>query len=124
VTLAIVMLLGRFMMAIPALAIAARSRAKKSTAASAGTFPTDGIPFVVPADGVIVIVGALTFFCAVALGPIVEQLLMTAGKLFLGLVVSNMSDRKAPALWNREIVSRASIESFTKLDPRKMIRNP
>jgi len=35
-----------------------------------------------------------------------------------------MSDRKAPALWNREIVSRASIESFTKLDPRKMIRNP
>src|ERR1700676_2130683 len=35
-----------------------------------------------------------------------------------------MSDRKAPALWNREIVSRASIESFTKLDPRLMIRNP
>src|ERR1700736_1314271 len=35
-----------------------------------------------------------------------------------------MSDRKAPALWNREIVSRASIESFTKLDPRRMIRNP
>src|ERR1700719_3574861 len=35
-----------------------------------------------------------------------------------------MSDRKAPALWNREIVSRASIESFTKLDPRLMIKNP
>src|ERR1700735_2094106 len=35
-----------------------------------------------------------------------------------------MSDRKAPALWNREIVSRATIESFTKLDPRRMIRNP
>ena len=82
VTLAIVMLLGRFMMAIPALAIAGSVAAKKSTAASAGTFPTDGIPFVFLLIGVIVIVGALTFFCAVALGPIVEQLLMTAGKLF------------------------------------------
>src|ERR1700689_5425633 len=67
VTIAIVMLLGRFMMAIPALAIAGSVAAKKSTAASAGTFPT---------------VGALTFFCAVALGPIVEQLLMMSGKLF------------------------------------------
>ena len=82
VTIAIVMLLGRFMMAIPALAIAGSVAAKKSTAASAGTFPTDGIPFVFLLIGVIVIVGALTFFCAVALGPIVEQLLMTAGKLF------------------------------------------
>ncbi len=82
VTIAIVMLLGRFMMAIPALAIAGSVAAKKSTAASAGTFPTDGIPFVFLLIGVIVIVGALTFFCAVALGPIVEQLLMMAGKLF------------------------------------------
>jgi potassium-transporting ATPase potassium-binding subunit len=82
VTLAIVMLLGRFMMAIPALAIAGSVAAKKSTAASAGTFPTDGIPFVALLIGVIIIVGALTFFCAVALGPIVEQLLMMSGKLF------------------------------------------
>jgi K+-transporting ATPase ATPase A chain len=82
VSIAIVMLLGRFMMAIPALAIAGSVAAKKSTAASAGTFPTDGIPFVFLLIGVIVIVGALTFFCAVALGPIVEQLLMTAGKVF------------------------------------------
>jgi potassium-transporting ATPase potassium-binding subunit len=82
VTIAIVMLLGRFMMAIPALAIAGSVAAKKSTAASAGTFPTDGIPFVFLLIGVIVIVGALTFFCAVALGPIVEQLLMMSGKLF------------------------------------------
>ena len=81
-TIAIVMLLGRFMMAIPALAIAGSVAAKKSTAASAGTFPTDGIPFVFLLIGVIVIVGALTFFCADALGPIVEQLLMAAGKLF------------------------------------------
>jgi potassium-transporting ATPase potassium-binding subunit len=82
VSLAIVMLLGRFMMAIPALAIAGSVAAKKSTAASAGTFPTDGIPFVALLIGVIIIVGALTFFCAVALGPIVEQLLMMSGKLF------------------------------------------
>ena len=64
VTLAIVMLLGRFMMAIPALAIAGSVAAKKSTAASAGTFPTDGVPFVILLIGVIIIVGALTFFCA------------------------------------------------------------
>jgi len=82
VTLAIVMLLGRFMMAIPALAIAGSVAGKKTTAASAGTFPTDGIPFVALLIGVIIIVGALTFFCAVALGPIVEQLLMMSGKLF------------------------------------------
>jgi potassium-transporting ATPase potassium-binding subunit len=82
VTIAIVMLLGRFMMAIPALAIAGSVAAKKTTAASAGTFPTDGVPFVALLIGVILIVGALTFFCADALGPIVEQLLMMAGKLF------------------------------------------
>ena len=82
VSIAMVMLLGRFMMAIPALAIAGSVAAKKSTAASAGTFPTDGIAFVLLLIGVILIVGALTFFCAVALGPIVEQLLMMAGKLF------------------------------------------
>ncbi len=82
VTMAFVMLLGRFMMAIPALAIAGSVAAKKTTAASAGTFPTDGVPFVFLLIGVIVIVGALTFFCADALGPIVEQLLMSAGKLF------------------------------------------
>ncbi|MGB3550433.1 MAG: potassium-transporting ATPase subunit KdpA [Candidatus Binatus sp.] len=82
VTMAFVMLLGRFMMAIPALAIAGSVAAKKTTAASAGTFPTDGVPFVFLLIGVIVIVGALTFFCADALGPIVEQLLMMSGKLF------------------------------------------
>jgi len=82
VSIGIVMLLGRFMMAIPALAIAGSVAAKKATPASAGTFPTDGLPFVLLLIGVILIVGALTFFCADALGPIVEQLLMMAGKLF------------------------------------------
>ena len=82
VSIGIVMLLGRFMMALPALAIAGSVAAKKATPASAGTFPTDGLPFVLLLIGVILIVGALTFFCADALGPIVEQLLMMAGKLF------------------------------------------
>jgi len=82
VSLAIVVLIGRFMMAIPALAIAGSVAAKKTVAVSAGTFPTDGLPFVALLIGVIVIVGALTFFCAVALGPSVEQLLMMSGKLF------------------------------------------
>src|SRR5271155_5033334 len=81
-TLGFVMLFGRFMMMIPVLAIAGSLAGKKTTAASAGTFPTDGIPFVALLIGVIIIVGALTFFCAVALGPIVEQLLMMSGKLF------------------------------------------
>jgi K+-transporting ATPase ATPase A chain len=81
VSIAIVMLIGRFMMAIPALAIAGSVAAKKTVAASAGTFPTDTAAFVGLLIGVIVIVGALTFFCAVALGPIVEELMMSAHKL-------------------------------------------
>jgi K+-transporting ATPase ATPase A chain len=82
VSIAIVMLIGRFMMAIPALAIAGSVAAKKTVAASAGTFPTDSAAFVGLLIGVIVIVGALTFFCAVALGPIVEELMMSAHKLY------------------------------------------
>ncbi len=82
VSIAIVMLIGRFMMAIPALAIAGSVAAKKTVAASAGTFPTDTAAFVGLLIGVIVIVGALTFFCAVALGPIVEELMMSAHKLY------------------------------------------
>src|SRR6266851_1821538 len=62
VSLAIVVLIGRFMMAIPALAIAGSVAAKKTVAVSAGTFPTDGLPFVFLLIGVILIVGALTFF--------------------------------------------------------------
>ena len=56
--------------------------AKKKVAESIGTFPVDGPVFVVLLIGVILIVGALTFFPALALGPIVEHFLMGAGKLF------------------------------------------
>lgn len=82
VTLAIVMLIGRFLVIIPALAIAGSLITKKTVPASAGTFPTDGPLFVGLLVGTILIVGGLTFFPALALGPIVEHLSMIAGQAF------------------------------------------
>jgi K+-transporting ATPase ATPase A chain len=79
---AIAMLLGRFGMIIPILALAGSMAAKRRVAPSLGTFPTTGPLFSVLLVGVIVIVGALTFFPALALGPIVEQLMQNAGRLF------------------------------------------
>ena len=78
-TLAIGMLLGRFMMAIPALALAGSLAPKKSIPPSAGTFPTTSAIFVALLIGVILIVAALTFFPALALGPIVEHFQMLKG---------------------------------------------
>jgi K+-transporting ATPase ATPase A chain len=82
VTGAIAMLVGRFWMIIPALAIAGSLAAKKTVPASAGTFPTTGGLFVGLVVGVILIIGGLTFFPALALGPIVEHLAMTSGTLY------------------------------------------
>jgi K+-transporting ATPase ATPase A chain len=79
---AVAMFVGRFWMIIPKMAIAGSLAAKKSIPASAGTFPTTGGLFVGLVIGVIVIVGGLTFFPALALGPIVEQLAMNVGTLF------------------------------------------
>ena len=79
---AISMLVGRFWMIIPAMAIAGSLAAKKTVPASAGTFPTTGGLFVGLVVGVILIVGGLTFFPALALGPIVEHLAMRAGTLY------------------------------------------
>ena len=76
------MFIGRFLMIVPMLAIAGSLAAKKIVPASAGTFPTDGPLFVGLVIGVILIVGGLTFFPALALGPIVEHLAMNAGTLF------------------------------------------
>jgi potassium-transporting ATPase potassium-binding subunit len=73
---------GRFWMIIPTMAIAGSLAAKKSIPASSGTFPTTGGLFVGLVVGVIVIIGGLTFFPALALGPIVEQLAIGAGTLF------------------------------------------
>jgi K+-transporting ATPase ATPase A chain len=82
VTGALTMLFGRFMMIIPPMAIAGSLVGKKAVPESLGTFPTDGTLFVVLLIGVVVIVGALTFFPAVSLGPIVEHFLANAGKVY------------------------------------------
>ena len=76
------MLVGRFWMIVPAMAIAGSLAAKKSVPPSLGTFPTTSPLFVGLVVGVIVIIGGLTFFPALALGPIVEHLAMTAGTTF------------------------------------------
>jgi K+-transporting ATPase ATPase A chain len=82
ITGAVAMFVGRFFMIIPAMAIAGSLVEKKSVPPSTGTFPTTGGLFVGLVVGVIVIVGGLTFFPALALGPLVEHLAMTAGTLF------------------------------------------
>ena len=81
-SLGIAMLLGRFMMILPMLAIAGNLAGKKQTPATLGTFPVTGPLFTVLVIGVVVILGALTFFPALSLGPILEHLLMQAGKTF------------------------------------------
>jgi potassium-transporting ATPase potassium-binding subunit len=79
---AITMLVGRFLMIIPALAIAGNLASKKYVPPSVGTLPVTTPLFTVLLIGVIVVVGALTFFPALSLGPVLEHLLMAAGKTF------------------------------------------
>ncbi len=81
-TLAIAMFFGRFMMIIPMLAIAGNLAGKKIVPASSGTFPVTTPLFTILLTAVIVIVGALTFFPALSLGPILEHLLLGAGQTF------------------------------------------
>jgi K+-transporting ATPase ATPase A chain len=82
VTLGFAMLIGRFVFVVPVLAVAGSLAQKKLVAPSAGTFPTTGPLFVGLLVGVILILGGLTYFPAVALGPAVEQVAMTHGTLF------------------------------------------
>ena len=79
---AFAMMIGRYAMIVPILAIAGSMAGKRRVAESLGTFPTTGPIWVGLLIGVIVIVGALTFFPALALGPIADQLLNNAGRLF------------------------------------------
>jgi potassium-transporting ATPase potassium-binding subunit len=81
-TIGLAMFIGRFLMIVPMVAIAGSLAAKKIVPASAGTFPTHGPLFVGLVVGVILIVGGLTYFPALALGPLVEQVAMNAGTLF------------------------------------------
>jgi K+-transporting ATPase ATPase A chain len=79
---AVAMFVGRFLIILPVLAIAGSLAAKERVPAGPGTFPTDTPLFVGLLIGVILIVGALTFFPVLALGPLVEQLLQSTGQLF------------------------------------------
>ena len=76
------MLIGRFLMMIPALALAGNLALKKSVPPSSGTFPVNTPLFTVLLIGVVLIIGALTFFPALSLGPILEHLLLQTGKVF------------------------------------------
>ncbi len=81
-SLSVAMFFGRFMMIIPMLAIAGNLAGKKIVPASSGTFPVTTVLFTVLLTGVIVIVGALTFFPVIALGPVLEHLLLSAGQTY------------------------------------------
>jgi potassium-transporting ATPase potassium-binding subunit len=87
-TLGLAMLFGRFLFIIPALAAAGSLAAKKRVPTSAGTFPTHGPLFVGLLVATVIVIGALTFFPAVSLGPIVEHLLMHEGRLFSTVMYS------------------------------------
>ena len=81
-TLGITMLTGRFLMIVPMLAVAGSRATKKIAPTSVGTFPVNSTLFTVLLTSVILIVGALTFFPALSLGPILEHLLLRAGSSF------------------------------------------
>jgi len=81
--LGLVMLAGRFLLMVPVLALAGSLAAKKAVPAGSGSFPVHGVTFIVLLVGTILIVGLLTFFPALSLGPVVEHFIMTgSGKLF------------------------------------------
>jgi K+-transporting ATPase ATPase A chain len=82
ITIGLAMLMGRFLVILPAMAIAGSLVAKKAAPQSAGTFPTTGPLFVGLLIGVILVVGGLIFFPALALGPIAEHLAMIKGQMF------------------------------------------
>jgi K+-transporting ATPase ATPase A chain len=86
-TIGLAMLMGRFLFLIPLLAAAGNLANKKKQAETAGTLPTHGPMFVGLLVGTVILVGALTFFPALALGPVVEQYLMHGGKLFSTLLL-------------------------------------
>jgi potassium-transporting ATPase potassium-binding subunit len=80
-TLGLAMLAGRFLMIVPMLAIAGSLSAKKTVPPSSGTFPTDGLQFITLVTGIILIIGGLSYFPALALGPIAEHLAVIVGTL-------------------------------------------
>ncbi|MBZ5600723.1 MAG: potassium-transporting ATPase subunit KdpA [Acidobacteriia bacterium] len=89
-TIGLAMWIGRFLFLIPLLAAAGSLAAKKKIPSTAGTFPTHGPLFVGLLVGTVLIVGALTFFPALSLGPIVEHFLMHSGKLFSAILTPHL----------------------------------
>ena len=81
-TIALAALIGRFFMIVPILAIAGSLAAKKLLPAGPGSFPVDGFTFIILLIGTVLLIGALNFLPALALGPVVEHFLMYSGKLF------------------------------------------
>jgi K+-transporting ATPase ATPase A chain len=90
-TLGLAMLIGRFLFLLPLLAAAGSLAAKKRVPVTSGTLPTHGGLFVGLLVGTVIIVGALTFFPALSLGPIVEHFLMNGGKTFSLLLAPTVS---------------------------------
>src|SRR4029078_1199310 len=86
VTIGLATIIGRFLFLLPLVAVAGSLAAKKRVPVTSGTLPTDGSLFVGLLVGTVVIVGALTFFPALSLGPIVEHFLMQQGRLFSALL--------------------------------------
>ena len=117
-TLGAAMLIGRFFVIMPMLAIAGSLGRKKSVPPSAGTFPVTTPLFAVLLVGVIVIVGALTFFPALSLGPIVEHLSDGQREGVL------MPRYRQTSIWNPRIVRAPRRDALRKLQPRTMARNP
>jgi K+-transporting ATPase ATPase A chain len=81
-TLGLAMLIGRFLMIIPIMALAGSLARKKIAPPSSGSFPVSGLTFVVLLLGTVLLVGALNFLPGLTLGPIVERFLMAQGKLY------------------------------------------
>jgi K+-transporting ATPase ATPase A chain len=81
-TMGLAMLIGRFLMIVPILALAGNLAGKKLIPVSAGTFQCEGYTFVALLIGTVLLVGALTFLPALAMGPVIEHFLMHAGTLF------------------------------------------
>ena len=112
------MLIGRFLMMIPVLALAGNLAQKKSVPPSPGTFPVNTPLFTVLLVGVVLILGALTFFPALSLGPILEHLLLQAGQALLTDIDTGIRTRQRrtvmaekTSLWNTQIMGQATLDS-------------
>ena len=149
VTGAFAMLLGRYGMIVPVLALAGSMAAKRRLAPSIGTFPTTGVLWSILIVGVVIVVGALAFFPALALGPIVEQLLRDAGTVFwmslsrsllsvdlgrgtrrfqrfvtLGGAKPSGEPPRPRGVLDPDLLRAALPQAIRKLDPRLLSRNP